>query len=268
MIKVFKQNKIKLFFNKFLFCLLFIDLTFSANATVLKVLTENLPPFQLFDNNKKITGFATDVIKAVLNKTPYQYEIDLHPWSQSYAMAQKNNNTCIYSIAREKSRESLFQWVGQIATTNTYFISLKTNKKVKINSIDDAKNYITAVIKDDFTHQTLKRNGFIENKNFYVINNSDSLLKLLVSRKNIDFVLIDSLTMNFRIKSNNLDPNLFITHVQLNQQPIRFYFACSNSTPTTIVNKLKQAFISVEQSGEKQKILNLWLQKNVGVLRE
>ncbi|PCI62815.1 MAG: hypothetical protein COB35_02650 [Gammaproteobacteria bacterium] len=139
---------------------------------------------------------------------------------------------------------------------------------MKINSIEDAKNYVTAVIKDDFTHQALKRNGFINNKNFYVINNSDSLLKLLVSRKNIDFVLIDSLTMNFRIKANGLNPKLFTTHVQLNQQPIRFYFACSKTTPTKVVDKLKQAFISVEQSGDKQKIMDLWLQKNIGVLRE
>lgn len=124
------------------------------------------------------------------------------------------------------------------------------------------------MIKDDFTHQALKRNGFINNKNFYVINNSDSLLKLLVSRKNIDFVLIDSLTMNFRIKANGLNPKLFTTHVQLNQQPIRFYFACSKTTPTKVVDKLKQAFISVEQSGDKQKIMDLWLQKNIGVLRE
>jgi len=35
-----------------------------------------------------------------------------------------------------------------------------------------------------------------------------------------------------------------------------------------VVDKLKQAFISVEQSGDKQKIMDLWLQKNVGVLRE
>ncbi|PCI62814.1 MAG: hypothetical protein COB35_02645 [Gammaproteobacteria bacterium] len=131
MIKAVKQVKKQTFTKCFLFCLLFHAINFSANATVLTIVTENLPPFQLLDRNKKISGFATDVIKAVLNKTPYQYEIGLHPWSQSYEMAQKNKNTCIYSIAREKSRESLFQWVGQIATTNTYFISLKAKKKHK-----------------------------------------------------------------------------------------------------------------------------------------
>ena len=127
---------------------------------------------------------------------------------------------------------------------------------------------MTAVIKNDFTHQALIHNGFIRDKNYYVINNSDSLLQLLISRRNIDLVLIDSLTMNYRIMNNGFDPKLFVTYVKLNQQPLMFYLACSNTTEKSIIDTLNKAFKTIEQNGEKQRIMATWMQKNIGVLRD
>jgi polar amino acid transport system substrate-binding protein len=235
----------------------------TQQAIKLTIVTENLPPFQLVDENKNITGFATDVVKAVLAKTPYQYNIQLYPWSHAYNMAQKKANTCIYSIARAQQREHLFQWIGEIATTNTYFIGVK-NKKVNINSLDEVKNHVTAVIRDDITHQLLIKNGFIEFKNYYVINNSDSLLKLLVSRENIDLILVDDLTMNYRIKANGFEPSLFKTYFKLNTESLKFYLACSNNTPKKIVTKLTTALELINKNGEKQKIVNKWLPNKLG----
>ena len=237
-------------------------------ATDLTIVTESLPPFQLLDNNKNITGYSTDVIKEVLKQTPYHYSLVMHPWTQSYDMAIKNKNTCIYSIARELNREPLFQWIGQIASTNTYFISFNTSKRLNIKSINDAKQYMTAVIKDDYTHQALIKNGFIENKNYFVINNSDSLLRLLISRENIDLVLVDDFTMGYRLKQNGLDPQNFIKYVKINQHPLKFYFACSNNTSKDIVNSLQKAFIHIETNGAKERIKTNWLNKNVGILND
>jgi len=257
--------------NTFLYIyLLYFFFLMPANAsTYLTIITENIPPFQLVDKNKKLSGFATEIIKKVLDETPYHYKIKLYPWSRAYNMAQKKENVCIYSIARTIEREHLFQWIDTaILKTNTYFIGLKSNKKIKINKLDDAKKYITAVIKDDITHQLLIKNDFIEFKNYYVINNSDSILKLLSIRKNIDLILMDDLAINYRSKINNIDPSIFKAYFPLINKPLSYHLACSNSTNRKIINTIAQAFKKVHESGEQQKIIDKWLPDKMVIIND
>jgi len=242
------------------FCLfIFFGLIPFCHSIELTLVTENLPPFQMRDDNNKITGFATQIVQAALYKTSYSYHFEMYSWARAYNIAQKKQNTCIFSIARTKEREHLFKWVAPIATTNSYFIGLKSNKNIKLATLNDAKNYITAVFKDDVTYQILIKNGFIEFKNYYVINNSDSLLKLLYLRKNIDLILIDDLTLAYRAKLDHLDPNLFKAYLKLNRAPLNFYVACSNTTSKQVINKLRTAIFQLKKSGEDKKIIEKWL---------
>ncbi|MCJ8320586.1 MAG: transporter substrate-binding domain-containing protein [Colwellia sp.] len=243
--------------------LLFASFSYAKKPIQLTFVTENLPPFQMI-KEQKITGFATEILNAALTYTPYQVHFKLYPWSRSFNLAQKKENTCIYSISRTAEREDKFQWTQVIATTNANFIGLKSNKHIKINKLEDAKNYITAVIKDDYTHQLLLNNGFKEFKDFYIVNNPDSLLKLLIERENIDLILVDLLTISYRANSSGIDPELFTSFIQLNTKPLDFYLACSNNTPVEIVDNLSYAIDKIKATGEYQQIINKWLGKNNG----
>jgi len=229
-----------------------------TKAIELNIVTENIPPFQQLDQNNQVTGFATEIIRAALDKTPYHYSITIYPWSRSYNMAQKKENTCIYSIARTKEREHLFQWVGEIAQRNMFFVGLKSNLKIQINSLADAKNYITAVVRDDVAHQLLIKNEFIEFKNYYVVDNPNSLFKLLNSRKSINLILTDDLSIDYRTKLNGLDPNLFKILFQLNKKPLSYYLACSNNTAPEIIATITKSIALLKQTGEAQNIINKW----------
>ncbi len=244
-----------------LFFLLITPLLYAKQKVSLIIVTENLPPFQMKENGK-ITGFATEIIQAAIKNTPYEANFQLYPWSRAYNLAQKKENTCVYSIARTVEREKIFQWTGVIAQTNANFIGLKTSNHIKIKSLKEAKNYITAVIKDDYTHHLLLQNGFKEYKHFYVVNNPDSLLKLLVARKNIDLILVDWLTIFYRAKVNQIDPELFHSFVQLNTKPLNFYLACSNNTSPKIIANLSQAIKKIKATGEYQQIIDKWLNKD------
>lgn len=238
--------------------LLWSSLSYAKKPIQLLFVTENLPPFQVKQENK-ITGLATEILKAALNYTPYQVQFELYPWSRSYNLAQKKENTCIYSISRTAEREDKFQWTKVIAETDAHFIGLKSNENIKINKIEDAKSYITAVIKDDYTHQLLLNNGFEEFKHFYVVNNPDSQLKLLIERKNIDLILVDFSTIPYRSKSNDINPALFTSFIQLNIKPLNFYLACSNDTSVAIIDSLSYAIDKIKATGQYQQINDKWL---------
>ncbi len=161
-------------------------------------------------------------------------------------------------MARTVSREKVFQWIDIVASTDSHLIGLKSNKDINIESIEDAKKYQVAVLRDDVTHELLLSHGFIENKNLYIVNNTHSLLKLLSTRNSIDLILADSLTVKYRAIYNDIEPSLFKTFFQINKSPLDFYFACNLNTDREIIDFLRQAMTKIKQNGEHQAIENSW----------
>ena len=233
----------------------------SANnddAIPLQFVTEHLPPFQII-GEYKVEGFVTEIVESALSHINRKADIRIYSWTRSYNLAIQRPNTCIYSIARTKEREDKFIWTEIVATTDSHFITVKDNlPKVKVNSMADALQYRVAVLRDDFTHQFLLNAGFIENKNLYVVNNTKSLLQLLKTKKYIDLILADPLTVQYRAIYNDMDPDQFVAIHKLNSAPIHFYVACSLSTEKSIIEDLINGLEWVKESGEYQKILKRW----------
>jgi len=208
--------------------------------------------------NGRVVGFSTEILQAALAHTTINYDIKIYPWSRSYAMAMQNKNTCIYLIGRNNERESLFKWVQTIVSTNDFFVGLESNKNIAINTIEDVKKYKVAVLKDDRTHTKLLKHGFVENKNLYVVNNTYSLLKLLVLRPEIDLILADTVNVLYRAKFNNIDPRLFKTYFQINKKPVNLYLACSLATDDKITTEIGKGITTVQNNGEYQAISQKW----------
>jgi len=207
----------------------------------------------------KITSFSAEVIRAALALTSYQYELAIYPWSRAYNLALKKENTCVFSLARTKERESLFQWTQPIFITNSKFVGLASNRHISLEKISDAKKYHIAVLKDDFTQQLLLSHGFELNKNLFVVNNPDSFLKLLLTREHIDLILTDDMTLHYRAQYDQIDPSLFKEYLALNNSPIRFYLACSHQTPAAVIDNLATAIARLKENGHYQKIADKWL---------
>lgn len=229
----------------------------------INIVTEHLPPFQI-SSPDAVLGFATEVVVAALAKTPYTFDINIYPWSRSYNMTLKKPNTCIYSIARTLEREDKFTWVNTIAKRNASFIGLASNN-ITINSIEEAKQYTTAVIQDDVTHQYLLNKGFVEGKNLYVLNDTLSLLKLLSQRQGIDFILVDAYTIKYRAQFNQLDASMFKNFYQINKTPLDYYFACNIQTSSVIIDEIRAAIANMKTTGEINKIIDEWQYPNINV---
>lgn len=224
----------------------------------LTIVTEHSPPYQMFDSSNNVVGLTTSIVEAALARTDINYQISIYPWSRSFVMAKENPNTCVYLMSRTQSREKHFQWVAPLVPIDDYFVGLSTRNDIKIDTLEDAKRYKVAVLKDDRTHHKLLELGFVENKNLYVINNTYSMLQLLLTRKTIDLVLADTINIEYRAKYNDIDPNLFRTYFKLTQRPIQLYFACSLQTPKKVITELQKAFTYIKENDTYDKIIKQW----------
>ncbi|UUO24728.1 transporter substrate-binding domain-containing protein [Colwellia sp. M166] len=250
---LFRTVKNKLINSFVLSVIFFCNSVVSAN---INIVTEHLAPFQIV-NGKNIAGLSTEIIKAVLKEAKLPYSLTANPWSLSYNSALHEKNSCIYSLAHIPQRKALFQWIGHIATSTASLYALKSNKIV-VTNLTQAKNYKIAVIKDDVSHHFLLSKGFVENKNLYVMNNYDSLLKLLeIPSRQIDLVVLNDDLLNNRVQ-NSTEAAKYKNQLFLKELALDFYFACSLNTDKSTVNILINAMKKLEQRGEITAIKNKW----------
>lgn len=241
-----------------------ISLALSLNASAaseveLFLVTEHLPPYQIVDNNNQLSGFSVELVQEVLKRSKINYQMHAYPWVRSYNLAIQKPNHCIFSIARLPIREQLFQWLGTITEVNNAVIwGLKNNKRPKITNIDQVKNYLTAVNKNDVTHLGLVERGFVENKNLYVLEHTNSLINLLFTRPEIDFIVADDITISYRAKLAGIDINDLERVFEIKDLPLNFYLACSKQTTSAITTKLTQALNEIHADGFYAKTLAKW----------
>jgi polar amino acid transport system substrate-binding protein len=225
-------------------------------AQKITILTEHLAPFQVV-NEKSISGISTEIVEATLKEANYEYEIAAYPWSLSFNRAKHEKNTCIYSLSRIPEREPLFEWVGHIISSTISLYSL-ASKQISINNLNDAKKYKTAVIRDDVTHHFLLSKGFIENENLYVMDNYDSLLKLLeIPNRNIDLVVLNDDLIYNRVKSTEA-ASKYKNVYNMRELTLNFHLACSLSTEKNIIAKLTKSMKKLEQDGDFSVIRKKW----------
>lgn len=240
--------------------LLIVSISEIALADKITVVTEHLAPFQIVDSDS-ITGLSTEIVKATFDKSGYDYIIEAHPWSLSFNRAKHKENICIYSLARIPERLPSFQWVGHLATSSISIYALKKNN-ITITSLDEAKQYKIAVIKDDVTHHYLLSKGFVENENLYVMSNYDTLLLFLeTASRQIDLIIINDDLINSRVKSKE-EAGKYLNVYVLKELTLDFYLACSLKTNKNIVDNLAEIMKNLELSGVNSTIRNKW-QKNM-----
>ncbi|GLX77995.1 hypothetical protein tinsulaeT_13350 [Thalassotalea insulae] len=231
----------------------------SASEPELFLVTEHLPPYQIVDQNSQLSGFSVELVHEVLKRSGYSYQMNVYSWVRSYNLTLQKPNHCIFSIARLPIRENLFQWIGQITELNNAVIwGIKAKQHDKINDIEEIKKYLIAVNKNDATHLGLVERGFVENKNLYVLEHTNSLINLLMTRPEIDFIVADDITIAYRAELAGVDFDSLQRVFEVKDLQLDFHLACNKQTPKAITDKLTQALKSIHSDGFYQNTLAKW----------
>ncbi|MBE1298543.1 MAG: transporter substrate-binding domain-containing protein [Alteromonadaceae bacterium] len=170
----------------------------------------------------------------------------------------KSANTCLYSTTRTPERESQFYWIGKITNLTTALFA-KAGRGIKLETLEDAKQFSIAVMKDDYFHQSLLRKGVVENQNLYVNNSYAALSYLLdIPNRQIDLVIANAAHMPYRLSDNQtLDDVEMVLDVKELQSEL--YLACNKKTDPELVSSLKNSMKKLADSGELVRIERTWI---------
>ncbi len=245
-----------------------LSLVNAENKPIIHLVTEHLAPYQIEEKNKPLSGFSIDIIKETMKRSQYSYTLNSYPWVRSYKLAQKKANYCIFSMARIKSRESLFKWVGPISFVNNTSMWTLKDRTITVHTLNDAKQYTTAVSRDDLSHIGLIELGFKDGEHLYVLDHAKSLVGLLITRPEIDLIVADDMTIKFHSELAGVSKDHLQRVYQLKELPLNFFFACSLQTDDEIIKHLADSLQSLYNDGTHSAIWKKWRDKLINLEEE
>ena len=230
------------------------SLVMAQNYADLRVVATEHKLLQYSVNNKA-QGPTAEIAKALLLAIEHQPSIAFMPWARAFELASKRPNTLILSMIRTPEREQNFHWIGIVSELSRVFISLKSRPENLVNTDLQAKEKLIAVARGSDSYTELKKRGFSQAKNLYVVTDIEKAFQLLLSRK-VDLIYYDPNAIKEYIQSSNKDIKVaFNPIVAANRRAS--YLALSLNSDKKLVELLKSAMAEYQKTDEYR----YWLMK-------
>jgi len=211
--------------------------------TGLRIITENLPPFNYAGADGKAAGQATEVVNSILSRLNQTAEIEILPWTEGYSLARAGPRVALYSTGRTDERENLFRWVGPVASSE-YTLYARNGSGLQINSLEAAKKGgRIGVVKDDARHQFLRENRF---DNITTCGSDAECLRDLITGTT-DLWLGSSENAADTARKEGIDPSVYTALYPV--RTVSLYIAFSNDTPDSLITSWQAALDAMKGDG-------------------
>lgn len=222
-----------------------------AQGETLRVVTETTP--YSYVRGDRVEGAATEVVEATLRSAGQtDYRIALYPWARAYNMALKEPGVLIFLIARTPAREAQFKWAGEIMKIQYHLYRLKARTDVAVRTLDEARNYVIGVMRDDVRQQYLQTKGFRR----LVVSAQwiDNFNKLI--HQQVDLVPLTEDDASSLCAQAHFDCAGLERVLTLDEASTGLYMAYSASTPDATVQQTRAAFDRLKADGTVRRILD------------
>lgn len=129
-------------------------------AGQLKIMTENLPPYN-FMEKEKLVGISVEVVEKILERLGYGDEaIEMYPWARALHLLNVHDNAILFTTTYTEERAKKYKFVCPLEFVRAYFYK-KKGSSVKVDSLDDVRKVNRIGVVSNFAaHQELVRLGF------------------------------------------------------------------------------------------------------------
>ncbi len=218
-----------------------------AEAQDLTIITEDYQPLS-FKKEGILTGFSVEVVREILRRLKQPDSIVMLPWVRGYNLLKTQPNVALFSTTRTKERETLFQWVGPLCTSQNGFYA-KKNSGIHIDSLEDAKKVGSiATYKEDVREQMFKSWGFT---NLVSANKNVSNIKRLLEDK-LDFWVSSDFNMPYLAQQAGVAPNQL--ELVYAFRKVNNYIAFSILTPDELIDSWQQTLDELKTDGTYKRL--------------
>lgn len=227
--------------------------TQAQSADILAV-TEELDIYQLRNKSGKPDGYSVEVVRRLGELVNDKIDIQIMPWARTYQTALDTPNVMIFSIARNPQRESLFNWVGKLATQKAFFWAKTEKLQQDIYRLDELKDFHIATTLNTNSDQLLASKDF---KQLYRVSTYDAAFTLLLKDR-VDLIVNTEIGVKSRAEKHGLEMQDFIPVFELSESATDLYLAFNSKTPKELVEKYEHALQQLKNSGELEEIKRRW----------
>lgn len=219
------------------------DISAQSDSKKLYVVTENVYPMNYLDQDSgEVKGFAVDYIRDVLAKSKIDYTLEILPWSRAYNTALTQPNTLVFGLARTKFREDKFIWITELINFEFYLYGIKSIRDQIVVEDGDYFNTRIGVIRDDFNHTEMEREGY---RNLFPADGHKHMANLL-KRRRVDFIVTSSVNLQYFGIRDSLNFKDLFRAKKLDFLNVPIFYALSKGTDPEIIARMQLAIKALE----------------------
>lgn len=227
---------------------------FCMSGQSLRVVTEDLPPYQIVVNGRLVAGSSYLLVKEMLARAEMDSRIELLPWARAYAIASSEPNVVIFSMTRTQERETNFHWLLKLDSLTYNFYSQSSRPEIQINSLTDALKHTVATVRDSFEARALTKMGFIEGKNLILtVTYKEAWQLVQLGRANLTYAYFLPQDAIFNIPE--IRQPLFFKGYNPGQN-FELYLAANINTDQDILKRLNASIQTMKQDGTIENLMS------------
>jgi polar amino acid transport system substrate-binding protein len=222
-----------------------------AQEAPLLLLSEDFPPIN-FEDQGEASGLAGELVLAMLLDMGLQLKVHFMPWARAYRIAQSPQPVCLFTMARTRQRERLFQWVGPVVEFQNALIGRAGTDRIRsIELARRAPEILT--VRDWSSEQELKQLGF---RNLKSVSNGTVALRMLLANR-AALMATERALLPDLLRREGLDESAIATLLVYSSNP--GYLAFSLATPKAVIRRWQASLDRLRASGEFERISRRWL---------
>ncbi|MGB1262678.1 MAG: substrate-binding periplasmic protein [Cognaticolwellia sp.] len=233
-------------------CILSVE---SRELPPLKVVTEQIAPYQFHNSDGELSGFSVEMINALFDEIDYRPEIVVLPWARAYEIAKNEANVVVFSLARTKHRESMFHWIGSITHEKFAFWGLKSKFTKPLYNLEKLKKYKTGIARFSYTEQYLLDKGF---DNIARLVKEEQNIQMLYNNR-VDLIIASDITVRHRAQRLGLNYDDFVKVYSADELTTDLSVALSINSDPAWVKRLQNSYQTLENKGIAAAIRKKWL---------
>lgn len=219
-----------------------------ASCPALIAYTGELPPFNYFNENKKLVGITIDVLKTISERAGCpvtEEQIQIISWPRAVQDVEDDAGKMIFSLGRTDSREIHYQWVGPVGTLRLGLIARKDNHII-VRRPHDLQGKRIGVIRNSAPVSLLNTMLGTQSGSLNEMVTNEQQFHMLEAGR-VDMISVSAAAVPTLATNMHLDPKDYEMVCVLKE--LELYIALSPKAPVELVVSLQRELDRLKEPG-------------------